>query len=205
MPRVALTLGLAAAAAWTVTDLDFFRDKKSWMDRLAADSSDSRTAGDYLRYALPREEVLYTNHLWPVLAFHSKVKTVRVWPHDLRFLDYFPHNMPQSGLFVHYREVGREPSAAWLDAQPRQVCALTGLGYSRLRNGELAEAERLLAAALDVEADSVDALIGLGLSYLRQSRKPEAAMRFRRVLELSPGNREARTHLRRAEPEERQD
>lgn len=78
-----------------------------------------------------------------------------------------------------------------LSIDPAQSCALTGAGYTALRNGDPASAERRFEAALVVEPGSVDAMLGTGLALMRQGRREEAAGWFRRVLATHPGHAEA--------------
>lgn len=82
-----------------------------------------------------------------------------------------------------------------LSVDPKQSCALTGAGYTALRNGETASAQRRFEAALEVEPTSVDPMMGTGLALMRQNRREEAAGWFRRVLAADPERGEARQFL----------
>lgn len=86
-----------------------------------------------------------------------------------------------------------------LEGDPNQSCALTGAGYTALRNGDPASAERRFEAALAWEPESTDAMMGAGLALMRQGRRDEAAGWFRRVLATHPDHGEALQFLQSAQ------
>jgi hypothetical protein len=49
------------------------------------------------------ETVLYANNNWPVFAYYTGLKTVRLTPSTEDFYSVFPENMPNSGVFIAYR------------------------------------------------------------------------------------------------------
>jgi hypothetical protein len=61
-------------------------------------------------------------------------------------------------------------------------------------------AQRAFNRVLGSEPENQGALMGQGLAFLALQNKPAAAI-FRHVLDMDPGNNEARDSLRRAETE----
>ena len=80
------------------------------------------------------------------------------------------------------------------EPKPR-VPADVQAGYDALVAGDLAEARRRYAAALAADATSIDALLGLATVEARGANPAAAAARYRRVLELDPGNATAQAGL----------
>ena len=75
--------------------------------------------------------------------------------------------------------------------------ARSGLGYVSLRDGNVAEAERLWTVVRTAEPNNVDALVGLGLARWRSGDIDAVRDYFSRVLELQPGHSTAVEYLER--------
>lgn len=110
--------GIVAALLLPLARLDYYQGNEVWVRQMLALSADTRAAAGYLRAKLGPDEVVYSNHIWPIVAFYTKRKTVRIWPSDERFYEYFPHNMPHNGLLVFYRGVEKQPTEDWLARRP---------------------------------------------------------------------------------------
>jgi tetratricopeptide (TPR) repeat protein len=73
-----------------------------------------------------------------------------------------------------------------LAADPRDVKAILGLGFSLTQQGCLDEALEAFQAALALEPDNADAHYGAGWVLCRQKRKGEARLHAQRAVVLAP-------------------
>ena len=87
-----------------------------------------------------------------------------------------------------YRRLARE--------QPRMFQPRLNLGFVLMREGRLAEAERLHRELTADFPDEYRGHLNYGILLEHLGKKAAAAAEFRRVLELDPGNREARRRYR---------
>lgn len=124
------------------------------------------------------------------------------WAAAAKLLEGISSRVPGAGCvqgWSHYKlgaiDEAQTAFQQMLSVDPEQSCALTGGGYTALRNGDATTAERRFEAALVVEPGSVDAMLGTGLALMRQGRRDEAAGWFRRVLVAHPGHAEAQQFL----------
>ena len=111
---VALPIGMY----YTVAHLNYFQGREPWVDTMLEYSGDTRDAGLYLKANTAPNAVVYSNHLWPVLAYYSKRKTVIVWPNDERFYRSYPKNMSENGYFTFYTGVEKRPDSFWVEGRP---------------------------------------------------------------------------------------
>lgn len=82
---------------------------------LMARSLNSIPVANYIAINMPNEYVIYSNNLYPVLAYYSKRKTIAFWPWDEGFYKSFPQNMPEDGWLVNYNDVDKHPTIAFLN------------------------------------------------------------------------------------------
>ncbi|HXG58175.1 MAG TPA: glycosyltransferase family 39 protein [Thermoanaerobaculia bacterium] len=68
--------------------------------------------------ALRRPGVIYTHHDYPVYAYYTALPTIAV-PWDESFYSSQRRIMRSPGYFIYYKNVGKQPSREWLDADPR--------------------------------------------------------------------------------------
>jgi len=78
----------------------------------------TRASVGVLRAHLRPGEVIYANAYYPVIGYYSKRPTKAAWPWDERFYDTWPQSMKVAGLLVHYRQIDRHPTEAWLNRTP---------------------------------------------------------------------------------------
>ncbi|HEY8368014.1 MAG TPA: tetratricopeptide repeat protein [Thermodesulfobacteriota bacterium] len=80
---------------------------------------------------------------------------------------------------------------ARLEANPRDVEALVGLGRLNVQRGDLPQAIDYFKRALEVDAGNTDALTGLGMILAESGSFTEAVATFDRVLARDPSHVEA--------------
>jgi hypothetical protein len=84
---------------------------------------------------------------------------------------------------------------------PRNLDATTGLGFVRLRQGLLQQADSLFSSVLARNAASADGWEGRARTRIRLRDTAAAVAAARRALALAPGNREIRAFLDQVSPE----
>jgi 4-amino-4-deoxy-L-arabinose transferase-like glycosyltransferase len=109
---------VSLSAAFMIRRVSYFDGRESWVEGMLAYSAETRPAALYLQEHMTAEQVIYSNHLWPVIAYYSKRKTLDLWPRDESFYRVYPRNLKQDGYLVVYEGVGKEPSRDWLDRNP---------------------------------------------------------------------------------------
>lgn len=88
-----------------------------------------------------------------------------------------------------------------LEADPRNLRSLKGLGYCYLQQGNPVMAQRSFSLVLSQEQEDEGALVGQGLAFLALRDRVAAARMFRQALAANPGNEEAKNYLKKAEAE----
>ena len=210
-------LAIPVAAAYTVTRLDDFRSHQPWMDSMLEYSGQTRDAALYVRENFSQDSALYSNHLWPVLAYHSKHKTTALWPRDERFYSFYPKNMEDDGYLVYHRGVEKKPDEEWLNSRP-EFKKVAGFGnvvvYSYEHTGAQAlgpelvkrieEAknyrqdgsyDRVLEVLEPIQIAHVEVADLRGWSYYRMGKIAEAAEAFQRGLRAEPDDPRCLTGL----------
>lgn len=114
VPVMLLAAASFVCLAWNFDVLELDSDAKK--DHRTV-SSDISRAAPVIQDAIPDGGVVYANHLWPVVAYATKVETVGLWPRDERFFDHFPSNMSRDGVLVHITGIEKEPGEEWLDSR----------------------------------------------------------------------------------------
>lgn len=89
----------------------------------------------------------------------------------------------------------RERFESVLRAEPDNVDALTGAGYTALAAGDVDRAAEAFAKAVDAGTRDVTALEGLAFARNRQGRRDEARALLQRAVALNPDNPETRQLL----------
>ncbi len=216
------TAGLAAlvvplAGLYMLAHLDYFKGVEGWMRTMLDYSADTRNAAVYVKDKVPPGSVLYANHLWPVLAYHSKRRTIALWPRDDRFYRSYPKNMMEDGYFVYYRGVEKKPDQEWLDQRPefhKEKEFRNIVIYSYKYPGERAIdpdfKRRIEEARAQFNQGSYDKVVEIlaplkipdvdvgdlrGWSYYRMGKINEAAEAFRHGLLSEPTNPRCLTGL----------
>jgi tetratricopeptide (TPR) repeat protein len=210
---VALPIGMY----YTVAHLSYFQGREQWIATMLDYSGDTRDAGEFLKANIPPNTVVYSNHLWPVLAYYSKRKTIAVFPNDERFYRWYPKNMKEDGYFTYYTGVGKRPDLGWLDRRP-EFHKISEFGsvilYSYKYPGELPPDPEYVSLLTEARAqfeqgayDRVVEILGplwipdvdvgdlRGWSYYRMGKIDEAMAAFHEGLRSEPYNPRCLTGL----------
>jgi hypothetical protein len=116
--RIAAALVGLVAIATQVAGFDTFMLRSKAVDDQRRVSRDMEAAAPSIRETLTPGDVLYSNHLWALLAWWTKTGPDAVWPRDARFSEKFPGNMSRDGIFVHVKGTSKHPREEWLNARP---------------------------------------------------------------------------------------
>jgi len=116
--RVPVAIAALASFLCLGAFVDVFGLASQTKDDHMAVGSDIERAVPLIQKSFPSGGLVYSNHLWPVVAWETKLKTEALWPRDERFYSHFPANMPVDGLLVYVTGIPKEPNEDWLDARP---------------------------------------------------------------------------------------
>lgn len=147
-------------------------------------------ANDHAWTAYRIGEAMYKTGNVPraILYFRKSVELAPFVP-DFRnkYASALASNKQLPEAAVQYQELLKE--------QPKHVSALTNLGYVKLAQGDIAEAERLYARALKLDPDYEPLLMNLAGFYAYQQRFAEAKRYLNRIITINPNNQQARQIL----------
>ncbi len=105
---------LALALAYSFAPL---RQRFS-MPLISSFVSEEVEASDYLNQRASPAGRLYANFNYPVFGYYTNLKLDLLRQQDMSFYGAFPQNMPADGYLVLYKQVPKEPTVAWADANP---------------------------------------------------------------------------------------
>ncbi len=80
--------------------------------------SEEVDASDYLNQHAKPAGWHYSNFNYPVFGYYTNLKLNLLRQQDMSFYTAFPQNMPENGYLIIYKQVPKEPTVAWADANP---------------------------------------------------------------------------------------
>jgi hypothetical protein len=80
--------------------------------------SEEKDVSDLLNGKASRGAVLYTNFNSPVFAYYTSLPMRVLSEQDATFYKAFPANMPESGYFILYKQIDKEPRQDWVESSP---------------------------------------------------------------------------------------
>jgi hypothetical protein len=72
-------------------------------------------ASQFIVENYPKDVIIYSNHNYPIFAYHTGYKTLRLENQDERFYDYYPLEMNASGIIIMYNNTNKHPKIDWLN------------------------------------------------------------------------------------------
>jgi hypothetical protein len=78
--------------------------------------SEEKEVADYLNQQAGRTGFLYCNFNCPVFGYYTWLTVDVLQQQDMSFYRVFPNNMPEDGYLIIYKQVPKEPTVAWADA-----------------------------------------------------------------------------------------
>jgi len=72
---------------------------------------------EYIKNNYPPETIVYTNQNYPVYAYYTGMKVVRLLHEDDSFYRTYKDAMKDKGLLIAYPRI-KKPSEEWLDGNP---------------------------------------------------------------------------------------
>jgi len=79
--------------------------------------TDEMALSDYVKNKYSQDVVIYANENYPVYAYYTKRKVIRLLQEDESFYRTYNETMKSQGLLIVYPGI-KKPSAEWLDANP---------------------------------------------------------------------------------------
>ncbi len=80
--------------------------------------SEEVEASNYLNQHARSTGWLYSNFNYPVFGYYTSLNLALLREQDMSFYTAFPRNMPEDGYLIIYKQVQKEPTLAWADADP---------------------------------------------------------------------------------------
>jgi len=79
-------------------------------------TSEEMDASRYIVDLNDKNAVIYSNFNYPVFAYYTNTKTIRLDSYDQNFYEKYPGNMPNPGYILIYKNSDIPPTQEWLDA-----------------------------------------------------------------------------------------
>ncbi|NQU78388.1 glycosyltransferase family 39 protein [Candidatus Woesearchaeota archaeon] len=76
--------------------------------------SEEMLASKFIRENYSEDSVIHTNHNYPVFAYYTKMKILKLEERDNTFYTVFPGNMEEDGLLIIYNGT-KHPTKEWVD------------------------------------------------------------------------------------------
>ena len=71
---------------------------------------------NYIKSLGESNKVIYSNQDYPVYAYYTGMRVVKIEQQDKTFYSAFPSNMPKDGFFIYYKNIPKEPNYEWLES-----------------------------------------------------------------------------------------
>lgn len=84
-------------------------------NRIIPYKSEAMRVSEKIVAAYPPNTIIYANNNYPVFAYYTNMKTIRLREQNELFYEVFPSNMRESGLIIVFKGI-KHPTAEWLDS-----------------------------------------------------------------------------------------
>lgn len=78
--------------------------------------TDAVAVSTYIKSLNQENSVIYANNDYPVYAYYTGMKVVKLEYQDESFYKFYLEDMNRNGFFIYYKNTEKEPSQSWLDS-----------------------------------------------------------------------------------------
>ena len=82
---------------------------------ISSSASIEMMASKFIVENYPEQVIIYSNHNYPIFAYHTGYKTLRLENQDEQFYDYYAEEMNESGIIIVYNNTNKYPKIEWLN------------------------------------------------------------------------------------------